>query len=313
MAGKELSGIERQLVLQYLIDGNAPITVTPIEQTAPLSQNDDVIASDSARIFPVALRGEQMTVLDQGIILLKNPPESIKSFDGKDVKVQFYFNKIGLYFVTKMKKVSSGPAIVIPATIQRVTEEIVVTPHPFSAVLYYALQKDGGDLHIDCQFDSKYLLFVQPKWSDVDEESAFTAKKYLEKAVETTKSSGTSIGNRLILIPVCRYLAEKQPDDSALQGKIIPPTVLYIDHERIVFGVDKKTISFAHGAEYALKMGFPLPRPLKEREVYVTFVVEQLFYNDGGEKYCAICKYTSIKEEDVRYLYDLSLASRQSK
>ena len=212
-----------------------------------------------------------------------------------------------------MKKVSSGLAIVIPAVIHRVTEEIEIKPHPFTAMLYYALGTDGGDLHIDCQFDTAYPLFSQPKWSDVDESDAQTAKKYLEKAVETTKSSGTSIGNRLILIPVCRYLAHTNEESAAVQGKIIPPTVLYIDHERIAFGTDKKTIAFSQGAEYALKMGFPLPKPLKEREVYVTCVTEQLFPDDNGEKICAVCKYTSIKEEDVRYLYDLSLASRQSK
>ena len=28
----ELSGIERELVLQYLIDGNVPVTLTPIDK-----------------------------------------------------------------------------------------------------------------------------------------------------------------------------------------------------------------------------------------------------------------------------------------
>ncbi|MBQ6781864.1 MAG: hypothetical protein IJP62_11670 [Treponema sp.] len=304
MAGSELSGIERQLVLQYLIDGNTPITVTPVEESGSSEGEKEKIKSDSSRIFPVALRAEQMTVLDQGIILLKNPPENIKSFDGKDVRVQFYFNKIGLYFVTKMKKVSSGPAIVIPAAIQRVTEEAEIHHHPFSAILYYALRQKDGDLHIDCQFDENYRLFSQPKWSDVDENDAQNAKVYLEKAVEATRNSGASIGNRLILIPVCRYLAHKSAENVALQGIIVPPTVLYIDHERIVFGTDKKTIAFAQGAEYALKLGFPLPKPLKEREVYVTCMVEQIFADNDEKKLCAVCKYTSIKEEDVRYLYD---------
>ncbi|MBQ7159062.1 MAG: hypothetical protein IJS09_06545 [Treponema sp.] len=268
MAGSELSGIERQLVLQYLIDGNTPITVTPVDDS--VAGTNGKIKSDSSHIFPVALRAEQMTVLNQGIILLKNPPENIKSYEGKNVRVQFYFNKIGLYFITCMKKVSSGPAIVIPAAIQRVTETVEVKPHPFSAVLYYALQKDGGDLHLDCQFDDAYPLFTP-----------------------------TDRNNAIV-----RYLSAVPKSDTALQGKIIPPTVLYIDHERIVFGTEKKTISFSEGAEYALKMGFPLPKPLKEREVYVTCMVEQLFSDDADTKCCAVCKYTSIKEEDVRYLSD---------
>lgn len=306
MAGSELTGIERQLVLQYLIDGNTPITVAPVEPSEKDSSGTDTgkIKSDSTRIFPVALKAEQLTVLDQGIILLKNAPENIKSYEGRDVKVQFYFNKIGLYFITKIKKCSSGFAIVIPTTIQRVTELVEVKPHPFSAVLYYALTKDAGDLHVECQFDDDYVLFVQPKWGDVDEKDAVSAKKYLEKAVEQTKSSGTTIGNRLMLIPVCRYLARRNAENAAVQGTIIPPTVLYIDHEHIVFGTDKRTIAFSQGAEYAIKMGFPLPKPLKEREVYGTCAVEQIFTDEDDTKYCAVCKFTSIKEEDVRYLYD---------
>ena len=31
MDDKKLSGIERELVLQYLIDGNVPVTITPLE------------------------------------------------------------------------------------------------------------------------------------------------------------------------------------------------------------------------------------------------------------------------------------------
>ena len=258
MAESELSGIERQLVLQYLIDGNVPITVTSEDK------------ADVSHIFPLALRAEQMTVLNQGIILLKNSPENIKSLEGKNVRVQFYFNKIGLYFITKMKKVSSGPAIVIPSVIQRVTEKIEMKEHPFSAVLYYSLQKKDGDLHISCQFDDSYALF-----SEKDKNNA-----------------------------IIRYLAAGPHEDAALQGKIIPPTVLYIDAESIVFGSEKKTISFPNGAEYALKLGFPLPKPLKEREIYVTCMVTETFSDDADTKCCAVCRYTSIKEEDVRYLSD---------
>ena len=32
MEHDKLTGIERELVLQYLIDGNVPVTLTPIEE-----------------------------------------------------------------------------------------------------------------------------------------------------------------------------------------------------------------------------------------------------------------------------------------
>ena len=33
MEKTKLSGIERELVLQYLIDGNVPVTITPVENS----------------------------------------------------------------------------------------------------------------------------------------------------------------------------------------------------------------------------------------------------------------------------------------
>ena len=34
MEKTKLSGIERELVLQYLIDGNVPVTITPVENSS---------------------------------------------------------------------------------------------------------------------------------------------------------------------------------------------------------------------------------------------------------------------------------------
>ena len=78
MKKNELTGIERQLVLQYLVDGNVPVTVTEVKTAV---EDNEKIKSLTSGVFPVALPGEQMTVLDQGIILLQNPPEAVKTFE----------------------------------------------------------------------------------------------------------------------------------------------------------------------------------------------------------------------------------------
>ena len=94
MKKNELTGIERQVVLQYLVDGNVPVTVTEVKTAV---EDNEKIKSLTSGVFPVALPGEQMTVLDQGIILLQNPPEAVKTFDGKKVKVYFYYSKRMIY------------------------------------------------------------------------------------------------------------------------------------------------------------------------------------------------------------------------
>lgn len=96
----KLSGIERELVLKYLQDANVPVTVTLLE-----SLPETGLHSPSSAVFPVALASEKMTVLNQGIILLKNPGQAVASFAGKDVRVEFYFNRVGLCFITKMTQI----------------------------------------------------------------------------------------------------------------------------------------------------------------------------------------------------------------
>jgi hypothetical protein len=315
MANSELTGIERQLVLEYLMDGNVPVTVTLIdkkessvsaENTAPESEStDSTVPASSAGVFPVALRAEQMTVLDQGIILLKNAPGSIKQFAGREVRVQFYFNKLGLYFVSQMKQVSSGLALVIPAKIERVADEPQERPKSFSIILYYEAGKKNGNLHIDCAPADGYRLFENPRWSDVEEDDQKTAKSYLEAIVTSSREEKKNIGNGVHLIPVVRYLSHKENKQSAIEGRAVPPSVLYIDYERIVFGSLKDNMILTEGCEYALKIGFPIESgPVKERAVYVTCSVDRLYTSKDSLRICAVCRYTSIKEEDVRFLYE---------
>ena len=97
----KLSGIERQLVLQYLMDGNVPVTLTPVNLEEKKSEK---IHSISSQIFPVALRAENIKVTGSGKIYLENPPQSVIGFENKEVKVEFYFNRVGLFFIETIKK-----------------------------------------------------------------------------------------------------------------------------------------------------------------------------------------------------------------
>ncbi len=307
MAIDVLSRIERELVLQYLIDGNVPVTVTPVE--ALIKNNESRgIPVEPSRIFPVAIKSEQLEVMKQGIILLKNPSENVNSFEGKDVRVQFYFNKVGLYFITQMKTVSTGLALVIPSEICRVEEAVIPKETKYSAVLYFESGEKKQQINIECEFDRNYPLFTLPKWSDVAEENQQTVKKYLEKAVMTSKSRGKSVGNGLLLIPVCNFLATNVPVQSAIEGRKRGPKIVYVDHERIVFGFSREDIMINADTEYAMKISFPLDRggPIKERDVYVLFTADQIFSDDDEVNFCSVCHYTSIKQEDVRYLYELT-------
>ncbi len=309
----ELTGIERKLVLQYLMDANVPVTLTEENQEEKDNRTENQetkknpeIRSVASGIFPVALPGEQMTVLDQGIILLQNPPESIKAFDGKKVRVQFYFNRLGLYFITDVKSVKSGLALVIPSTINKIEEKEKKQSPTFTALLYYSPEESGA---LKCSFLQDYPVFVSPKWSDVPEENQLKAKSYLEKFVMECRSDGKSIGNGLFLISVVRYLASNiQKTNQSIEGRKENPFIIYLDEQRIVFAGNADDIIIQTGCEYSIVLGFPIfSGPIKERTIYSNFRAENVFFDEENKKYCAICSFTNIKEEDARYIEDKKL------
>lgn len=300
MESNSLTGIERELVLQYLIDGNVPVTITPIEDNT--NSDDEKIKPASSAIFPVALKGEQIKVLQQGIILLTNPPKTVQSFLAKNVRVEFYFNRLGLYFNTELKEVKSGLALVIPSSINRITELEKERPLDFSATLFYACS-ENTDVHIDCYPLENYRLFSKPIWSDVPETVQHKAKSYLEEFIVHARKQGTA-GNGLQLIPVCRYLSEAKEKIQAVEGRAEPLDIIYVDYERIVFASSFSNMHLEAGSEYAIELTFPIDSVIKTRKMFLTCAVEALYLNDEKTFTCAVCRYTSIKEEDVRFLYE---------
>lgn len=314
---KVLTGIERQLVLEYLIDGNVPVTLTEFNDINSDENADSEIENDSnslgdtpikkisSGVFPVAIKSEQMKVLDQGIILLQNPAESLKEFAGKKVKVQFYFNRLGLYFITVAKTTSSGLALVIPVEIFKIEDEKTKKTNSFGATIYYETGSKNGGIDIECKFDESYKLFTVPKWSDVPEEKQQEAKTYIEKAVTFSKQTGIKIGNGLFLISISRYLSENPKNEQqSISGRAESPKIIYIDHERIIFAARKQDMILSEQHEYALCLSFPIAGPVRERKVYLTCKVEKIWESEDSEKKCASSLFTSIKEEDERFLYE---------
>lgn len=268
MDKSELTGIERQLVLEYLMDGNAPVTLTLFKE----DKTDVANSAPVSAVFPVALRAEQLKVLNQGIILLKDAPESASVFLGKMVKVQFYFNKLALFFVTKVQNVSAGFALVIPAVISKVEDKKTPEKSGFAVVLYYKNgTKTAQKIDIHCDFDERFPLFVKSDYKKI----------------------------------VDRYLSEKTTDQiESIADRIHAPKVIYLDSQRIVFAAKKNDMSLTHGCEYAVLLRFPISGPIKDRKVYLSCIVDDMFENYECNRLCACAKFSSIREEDERFLSD---------
>lgn len=298
----KLSGIERQLVLQYLMDGNVPVTLTPVNLEEKKSEK---IHSISSQIFPVALRAENIKVTESGKIYLENPPQSVIGFENKEVKVEFYFNRVGLFFIETIKKDNNTLYFELPNEISRISDEEDTKEYDFSAVLYFEY-KNKKDLNLKCIPWNKIELFRRPAWKSIPLENQKNAKKLLEIFVEQAKEEKNA-GNGIQLIPICNFLTSSNNDKmESLQNRVKPINVLYVDHERIVLGFDDLPEDFFKGSEFGLKMSFLLKEsPILSRDVYVTFFVNNIYKANNSElQACIDCVYTSIQEEDIRYLYE---------
>lgn len=299
MENENLTGIERELVLQYLIDGNIPVTLTPIDENA----ETDKIHSVTSQIFPVALKPEHIKVQTNGKILLENPPQSVIGFAGKTVKVEFYFNRVGLFFISKVEQEKNDLVIFVPESLSRIKDIPDNTDYDFSAIIYYECN-NKKDINTKCIPWQNQELFTRPVWKSIPLENQKKAKEYLEKFVELAKLERNA-GNGIQLIPICNYLTFKDEEKmEALQNRKKPLSILYVDHERIVFGSDNEGEKYIEGNEYGLKLSFSIKNsPVLSRDVFVTFIINKIYRVDD-KKQCIDCVYTTIQEEDLRYLYE---------
>ena len=304
----ELSGIERELVLQYLIDGNVPVTLTPVEEIKTDNQDNErtksIIKSLTSQIFPVAIRGEHLKVQKNGEILLENPPQSVNCFANQYVKVEFYFNRVGLYFTTIVKETSKGLSFIIPEKIQRIADVAEDKKYDISAFIYMDCNT-SKELNIRAVPENEIQLFTRPAWKCIPLENQQKAKKLLESFVEQAKAEKNA-GNGIQLIAVCKYLTEKKVEKvQSLQNRMEPISILFIDHERIVFGVPASQKKYFYSKEYGIKISFSINKgPINAREIFVTGIVNKIYQNEENDCICVDFRYSNSQEEDLRFLYE---------
>ncbi len=296
----KLSGIERELVLQYLIDGNVPVTLTPIDET----ESEEVIKSLTSQIFPVAIKGEHIKVQKDGEILLENPAQAVINFANKNVKVEFYFNRVGLYFISPVRETKNGLSLSIPDEINRILDVVEEKNYDFSADIYFEC-KTRKDIDVRCVPCEEIELFKRPVWKIIPLEKQKLAKELLEKFVEQAKREKNA-GNGIQLIPVCKYLTQDyKPSLQAMQDRKNDLNILFIDHERLVLGMESKDCTFFLNEEYGIKLIFSIKAgPILTRDIFVTCIVNKIYRSSDGNLSCVDFRYTTMQEEDMRFLYE---------
>ena len=130
-------------------------------------------------------------------------------------------------------------------------------------------------------------------------------KALLEQFVEQAKQEKNA-GNGLQLIPVCKYLSEPHPAGlEAMETRVKPFSILFVDHERLVVGMDTTNCTFFENEEYGIKLSFSIKRgPILTRDIFVTSLVNKIYRSADGLYSCVDFRYTTLQEEDLRFLYE---------
>ena len=300
---EKLSGIERELVLQYLMDGNVPVTLTPVNEEKA-SDDGQIIHPLASQIFPVALKPEHIKVQKNGKIHLENPPQSVMGFAGKTVRGEFDFNRVGIFFTSLVDKDKKGLYILVPESLNRIKDVEEQTDYDFSAVLFFECN-NKKDINTPCVPWEKENLFSRPVWKSIPLENQKKAKEYLEKFVETAKAKKNA-GNGIQLIPVCNYLTfETEQKIQSIENRVQPLHILYVHHERIVVGSSNQNDNYETGHEYGLKLCFSIKNsPILSRDIFVTCIVNNVYVSEDKKRKCMDFVYTTMQEEDLRYLYE---------
>ena len=301
MKTDNLTGIERDLVLQYLMDGNIPVTITPIDDE---KKEKDNIQSLSSQVFPIALKGEHLKIEKNGKIQLLNPTKSVMGFIDKKVKVEFYFNRLGLYFYSKIILEKDELCIFVPDEINRIKDITDETNYDFSALLYIDF-KQKKNISLKLIPWEKEDLFTRPVWKSIPLENQKIAKNYLEDFVNQAKTERNA-GNGIQLIPICNYLTyEYENKMEALKDRKKPLSILYIDHERLVFGMDYESEDIQEKDEFGIKLSFSIKNsPILSRDIFATCRINKKYTDKNNTRECIDCVFTSMQEEDLRYLYE---------
>ena len=82
---------------------------------------------------------------------------------GKIVKVEFYYNRVGLFFTSEVKQKNENLILLIPAVINRIADIVEETQYNFSALIYFEC-KTTKDLNLKCIPTDGIELFERPVW-----------------------------------------------------------------------------------------------------------------------------------------------------
>ena len=217
---------------------------------------------------PLDLQEKNYSILDQGIIFFTRNQTSRVIVDNAKICVFFYYNGRGLFFESVLRHVKNGFAIVIPEFIYK--QDDIGNGVLQNLKCFLSNSDDESEGKISCVPTDKFPL--------------------LSKVDETQ-------------IPMQFFSENLLTDTPSVEGRILPPYLLYLSDTELFIGCLTSKIRFAIGETFSLELAIPFA--FFERKIYCKATLEDKFQTQSStEKTCYKFSLSNLKQEDARYLFE---------
>lgn len=290
---QNLGRVEYETVISNLKSGNIPLTIS-------LQKKDKTTFANE--LFPVVISPSQYFIDSQKFIHIKKSAQDVRIFLNRPLKVEFYFNKRGLYFNSLIFENQDTFSLELSNEIFRIEDSKKSVKRGVRGTLSSLSSK--FDVRYECVLPAEdYHVFSKPQIEHIPLEFRNEVKALLARFVSDAKEKKSPpVGNALHLIPLCRYLVTPAAiRTNAVQGRLSPLEIIFVDERRLVLAT-QNTVNlprleeeYNFCFEVEIKPGFHFMRKMN-----IPCVVENFYTQD--EKKCFVCRFTLVKEEDSRFL-----------
>lgn len=223
---------------------------------------------NAPKFLPIDIEENNYSILDQGIVFITRSQLSRIIIDKAKICVFFYYNGRGLFFESTLRHVKNGFAIVIPEFIFKQDDVGNGILQQIKCNIYNSEDKTEGK--ITCVPTEKFRLF-----SSADESQ----------------------------IPIQFFSEDLTAQMPSVEGRILPPFILYISENEIYIGSVTTKINFQIEETYTLELQIPFAFIF--RTINCKIILKDKYKSENStEKTCYRFEFSSLKHEDYRFLFE---------
>ncbi len=176
----ELIGIERDVVLNTLIQDKSQIVIFPVVKTG-FSVEKMTLQSNEYKIYPQGILFFKRFLHHWKAIddLLKNPANgSVR------MNISFSHRGRGLYFISVLNRVRNGYALMLPSQVYKITEEKKDIFDEVSAKIFF---EGFSNVYSRCEQSKNFTLFENNPWLYFSQKDFECSKEVLKNAASLEK------------------------------------------------------------------------------------------------------------------------------